>query len=313
MPYTSRTWPMGAAMLQYSPTLPDGTSVQDADRSVWDRVFAELVHEGFDHVDFTDSWLRPGDLSPERLAELKSALDEAGLAVTAISVVRRSVIAPDPQVAQENFDYALRTIDAVKYLGSSVLSIGLHMPLTEEQKRAHWFWLVDGHKDPENDSATWNLAVERLRQISDAAAIQGINVSLEMYEDTYVGTADSAVRLVKDIDRSNCGLNPDIGNIVRLHREIESPESMLAKMLPYTNYWHIKNYLRDYDPATGAYFSAPAPLSSGFISYRRAIEMALDAGFDGPICLENYGGDGLSVCAQNREYLRGILEFHLGA
>ncbi|WP_237249051.1 sugar phosphate isomerase/epimerase family protein [Spelaeicoccus albus] len=304
---------MGAAMLQYGATLPDGTSVQDADRSVWDKVFAELVHEGFDHVDFTDSWLRPGDLSPDRLAELKSSLDDAGLGVTAISVVRRSVIAPDPQVAQDNFDYALRTIDAVKYLGSSVLSIGLHMPLTDEQKQAHWFWLVDGHKDPADDPDTWALAVERLQKISDAAAIQGINVSLEMYEDTYVGTADSAVQLVKDIDRSNCGLNPDIGNIVRLHREIESPESMLAKMLPYTNYWHIKNYLRDYDPATGAYFSAPAPLSSGFISYRRAIEMALEVGFDGPICLENYGGDGLSVCAQNREYLRGILKFNLGA
>ncbi|WGW11871.1 sugar phosphate isomerase/epimerase family protein [Saxibacter everestensis] len=312
MRYSSETWPMGAAMLQYGATLPDGSSVQDADRSVWDKVFAELVHEGFDHVDFTDTWLRPGDLSADRLAELKASLDDAGLRVTAISVVRRSVIAPDEEVAQQNFDYAMRTIKAVKYLGSEILSLGLHMPLSKEQKDAHWFWLADGHKDPENDPATWNLAVGRIRALSDAAAEEGIKVSLEMYEDTYVGTADSAVALVKDIDRENCGLNPDIGNIVRLHRPVEHWESMLQKMLPYTNYWHIKNYLRDYDPATGAYFSAPAPLASGYISYRRAMEIALEVGFDGPICLESYGGDGLAVCAQNREYLRGILKFKLG-
>lgn len=26
---------------------------------------------------------------------------------------------------------------------------------------------------------------------------------------------------------------------------------MLKKMLPYANYWHMKNYIRDYDPAIG--------------------------------------------------------------
>ena len=31
---------------------------------------------------------------------------------------------------------------------------------------------------------------------------------------------------------------------------------------------------------------------------------AIDAGFQGVLCVENYGGDGLSVCATNRDYLR---------
>ena len=87
---------------------------------------------------------------------------------------------------------------------------------------------------------------------------------------------------------------------------------MLTAMLPYTNYWQVKNYLRDVDPATGAYFSAPAPLESGFIDYRTAIGMAIEAGFDGPLCVEHYGGDGLSVSAANREYVRRILTAKLG-
>ena len=35
--------------------------------------------------------------------------------------------------------------------------------------------------------------------------------------------------------------------------------------------------------------------------------MALEAGFDGPMCVEHYGGDGLTVTAMNRDYIRGIL------
>ena len=35
--------------------------------------------------------------------------------------------------------------------------------------------------------------------------------------------------------------------------------------------------------------------------------MAIDSGFRGAFCTEHYGGDGLSVSATNREYLRRIL------
>jgi hypothetical protein len=35
--------------------------------------------------------------------------------------------------------------------------------------------------------------------------------------------------------------------------------------------------------------------------------MAIDAGFRGVFLTEHYGGDGLSVTATNREYLRRVL------
>lgn len=37
-----------------------------------------------------------------------------------------------------------------------------------------------------------------------------------------------------------------------------------------------------------------------------------DAGFHGPICLEHYGGDGLSVTAASLDYVRTILRVKLG-
>ena len=34
------------------------------------------------------------------------------------------------------------------------------------------------------------------------------------------------------------------------------------------------------------------------------VKHAISVGFQGVISVENYGGDGLSVCATNRDYLR---------
>ena len=46
---------------------------------------------------------------------------------------------------------------------------------------------------------------------------------------------------------------------------------MLDKVLPYTNYWHVKNYARDEDPATGQVMTFPVPMEFGLINYRAAI------------------------------------------
>jgi hypothetical protein len=46
-------------------------------------------------------------------------------------------------------------------------------------------------------------------------------------------------------------------------------------------------------------------MESGLMDYRWAIKVAIASGFQGVITTEHYGGDGLSVCAANQEYLRG--------
>ena len=128
-----------------------------------------------------------------------------------------------------------------------------------------------------------------------------------MYEDTFIGTPDEAVQFIADVDHDAVGLNPDLGNLIRLHRPMPHFTEMFAKVLPYSNFWHIKNYSRDHDPATGAYSSAPLPLKYGYINYRQMIRLALDLGYSGPFCCEHYGSDSLGVCAENREYIVQVL------
>lgn len=302
MAYTAENWPITAALLQFPGTDSTGLDINDADASVWAEVLQEVKEAGFANADLTDSWVRPGDLSKDRLAEFKQTADHVGIGMPVISAIRRSVIHTTDWA--DNLAYSHRTIDAAAELGCEVVSIGLHQAITAEQQKQLWFWTVEGYKDPVGDKEAWGNAVSRIRELGKHAAEAGILLSLEMYEDTYLGTSDSSVQLVQDIGLDNVGLNPDLGNLIRLHRPIEDWREMVAKTLPYSNYWHMKNYIRDEDVARDSYITMPAPMESGLINYREAFKVALSVGFQGILCTEHYGGDGLSVTASNQEYLR---------
>ncbi|NHW47177.1 sugar phosphate isomerase/epimerase [Paenarthrobacter sp. MSM-2-10-13] len=302
MAYTAENWPITAALLQFPGTDAAGQHISDADASVWADVLQEVKDAGFANADLTDSWVRPGDLSKERLAEFKQTANEVGIGVPVISAIRRSVIHQTDWA--DNLAYSHRTIDAAAELDCEVVSFGLHQAITPEQQKQLWFWTVEGYKDPVGDKEAWGNAVSRIRELGKHAADAGVLISLEMYEDTYLGTADSSVQLVQDIGLDNVGLNPDLGNLIRLHRPIEDWREMVAKTLPYSNYWHMKNYIRDEDVARDSYITMPAPMESGLINYREAFKVALSVGFQGILCTEHYGGDGLSVTASNQDYLR---------
>ena len=300
--FTAENWPIGANMLSFGSTTPDGTPTLEASSSVWASQLRQVKELGVDQVDPTDAWLPLAKLSDERVEEFRRVLDGEGLTLSSISMTRNSVV--DVENGEQNLADALRFIELAPSFGVTVVNTGFMQALTEEQAAAIWFWLADGHVD---DPALRDLAIERVRTLGDAAKAQGIEVSLEMYEDTYVGTADEAVAFLRDVDHESVGLNPDLGNLVRLHREVEPWPDMFEKVLPHSNFWHIKNYTRDLDPATGAYSSAPMPLKYGYINYRQVIHRALDLGYTGPFCCEHYGSDSLGVIAENVQYIRQVL------
>ncbi len=304
MSLTADNWPIAAALLQFPAVKRDGTVVQDADAAEWLATFREVKDAGFDAVDLTDSWVRAGDLSSARLDELKAAFTEAGLTAPSLSAIRRSVI--DAQHGDENLAYSHRTLEAAAQLGQTVVSFGLHQALTPAQKEALWFWTVPGHQDPDpaEHPEVWNAAVTRFRELGKHAEELGLLVSLEMYEDTYLGTGASSARLAEEIGLQNVGINADVGNLVRLHRPIEDYWDIFEAVLPWTNYWHVKGYQRDENAATGLYTSIPTAMESGLINYREVFKLALEHGFQGVIAAESYGGDGLSVSAANQAYLR---------
>lgn len=306
--YTAENWPIACPMLLFGGTDSKGGPIQDADPAEWHVQMQEVSLMGFTEMDPLDVWVRVADLAPDRLGLFKQAMADTKLTVPAISTSRKSVV--DAQRGEEYLAYGHRVIDAAVELGSEIVSFGFFQATTAAQNAAVWFWLEDGFKDSD-DPEIYRLAVERTRELAQHAESVGIAISLEMYEDTYLGSANGAVQFVKDVDHPACGLNPDVGNLVRLHRPFEPAMEQFEKMLPYTNYWHIKNYTRDFDPATGAYSTHPSPLGGGYINYRPIITRGLELGFDGPFMVEHYGSDSLWNLAQSREYLRDMLRVKL--
>lgn len=300
--YTAQDWPIACNMLSFGNKAPDGGHIKDAPAEVWAGQLRQVAELGFTHIDPTDAWVPLAALSDDRVEEFRATLQGEGLAISSISMTRNSVV--DKEFGERNLADAHRLIDLAPAFGATIVNTGFMQATTDDQNKQIWFWLVDGHKD---DPALRDLAIERIRELGDHAAKNGIGLSLEMYEDTYVGTPDDAVSFVTDVDHEAVGLNPDLGNLVRLHRPMQHPTEMYEKVLPHSNFWHIKNYTRDFDPATGSYSSAPMPLKYGYINYRQVIRRAVELGYTGPFCCEHYGSDSIGVCAENRDYIRQVL------
>jgi sugar phosphate isomerase/epimerase len=303
---TSRPGPIAVCMHGFATHTPDGLPRHDAGVDAWDDVFAEVRALGFSAMEIADTHLRPGDLDPGLRREITAAAAARNVELIALHVARRSVI--EPGRAEDNLAYAHRSIEACADMGIGIFSTGLHRPLTDAQQRALWFWLEPGPADPD-DPEVRALAAARLRELGKHAETLGMMTALEMYEDTYLGNTASAVRLLEEIGVSSVGLNPDIGNLVRLHRPMPDWRAEYAMALPYATYWHLKNYSRD-ESAGGHVATFPTTLELGVIDYRSVVRMALTAGYRGPFLMEQYGGDSLGVCATNRDYVAGLLDVY---
>lgn len=304
--YAPDEWPIAAAMLQFPGAASDGRPIGELAADEWRLLLEPVTRAGYTALEVPSSWIRLADLTPARRLGFAEVLRGLGLSVPGISVVRESVI--HPANAAQNLDFSHRTIDAAAELGVPLVCFGLHDKLLARQQDVQWFWTVDGTQES-SDPDVRDLAVRSYRELGRHAASLGLEISLELYEDSYLGTADSAVRFLEDIDEPAVGLNPDLGNLIRQQRPIDTWEYMVATTLPHANYWHVKNYARLENPDVGIVLTHPTPLELGIINYRDAVRYAITHGFSGAFVVEHYGGDGLSVGATNEAYLRSILPF----
>ena len=203
--YTAETWPIAAAMLPFGSVDSRGGPIHEADPEEWAKHLRLVRRLGFTEFDPTDTWVRVGDLSPERLADFKSVLADTGLTIPAISTSRRSVM--DPEHGEEYLAYSHRLLDKAAELGVPLVSFGFFQTLTPAQEKALWFWLVDGWHDDESAEAR-SRAASLIRELAEHAQRNGQQITLEMYEDTYVGTADGAIAFLKEVDHAGLRSEP---------------------------------------------------------------------------------------------------------
>jgi sugar phosphate isomerase/epimerase len=299
----------GEAVPAFAPAIAGSTlplpsrSTARLDPPLWASDLAQIAQAGFRHVDLVDTWLSVADLPSEGLSELKQAVAAAELELVGVSVVRRSII--DPTDGEVNMAHTFASLDATVALGATVLSIGFHRPLTSQQRE--WaFWAAPS---PRDDPSRWPLAIDRLRKLATYAESIGVALSLELYENTLLGSGAAAARLVEAVGSAALGINADLANLFRIPRRLaESWLETLQLSLPHMNYWHVKNYRRAETFPDGPFLSWPTALEDGDIDYRTALRLAAAAGYGGPLCVEHYGGDALWNQQRGLLYLTRLLQ-----
>lgn len=299
---SSSDWPIAAAMLQFAGSTPAGVRYGDASAADWRAALEALCYEGFRYVELSSRWVDLTLQRPARVEELRAVCAGLGIGVAGYLVGGRTVV----DGTRETVDYTLASIEAAAAVGAGTVCLGLHPAIGRRPGGPEWFW--NGPAPVADDDPAERERVVRLyRLFAERAASVGIQATVEMYPGTYVGTAAGAVEFVADVGHPALGLNPDLGNLVRVQGPVEDWDEVARLTLPVTNYWHVKNYARAELPGRQGIVTHPASLEQGVISYRAAVGYAIAAGFAGTIVTEHYGGDGLGVSAGNRDYLRRLL------
>lgn len=148
-----------------------------------------------------------------------------------------------------------------------------------------------------------------LREVGARAGGLGIDVSIEVHQQSITDNSWSTLHMLDLIDSPHVFANPDLGNIYWCYDiPEESTEDAIVALAPRSKYWHCKNLQRVHIPENEHAIFIRVPLPDGEIDYRFAISAMHDAGFDGYLAVEGMTqGDQITNDRRSLEYVKQLL------
>jgi len=145
--------------------------------------------------------------------------------------------------------------------------------------------------------------------VASVAADVGVEISIEIHQNSIADNSWSALHLLDMIDAPNVGVNPDLGNIYWTYDiPEESCEDAIVALAPHVNYWHCKSLYRVHIPELETAIYVQVPLPDGEIDYRFAIAALLDVDYDGYLAIEGVRyGDGFYQDGVSVTYVKSVL------
>lgn len=143
---------------------------------------------------------------------------------------------------------------------------------------------------------------------SAKAADVGVNITVEIHQNSPVDNAKSALLLHGLVDRENFGINPDIGNILWTYDVPEEDfDQAIDAVAPVAKYWHCKNLHTVYHAENNRSVFIRVPLPDGEIDYRYAISAMHAANYSGYMVIEGaWAGDQWAQDAKSINYAKAI-------
>lgn len=272
------------------------------DASDRQQFLAKVKEIGFDGIE-----LPAMNLADAAIDTLRAELEDAGVPCVAI---RGGGGAAHPRVAAAN---KKRMEDAVHFaakVGASVVNSTVTTPPREPGKKGTYRGeSVSQGSSRYASEADYERTASAVTDVANIAADLGVEISIEVHQNSIVDNSWSALHLLALIDAPNVGINPDLGNIYWTYDiPEESCEDAIVALAPHVNYWHCKSLYRVHIPDLETAIYVQAPLPDGEIDYRFAIAALLDADYDGYLAIEGVRyGDGFHQDGRSVAYVKSVL------
>jgi sugar phosphate isomerase/epimerase len=277
------------------------------------RTFLKKVKSlGFDGVELSAAVPEISGSREEAIQTLRGELEGAWLACAA---VRSRGGLTDPRSAAGNKKGLENAVRFAAQIGAGILntpvSTGRAYPPGKGADKGETISHGASRTASEED---FERTANGIAEIARLAADVGIEISIEVHQQSIVDNSWSALHMLELINQPNVGINPDLGNIYwTYHIPEESSEDAIVALAPYAKYWHCKNLYRFYIPDIERSLFMKVPLSDGDIDYRFAISAMLAAEYDGYLAVEGVrAGDQFDLDGRSVTYVKSLLA-ELGA
>ena len=236
---------------------------------------------GFDGIE-----LGPSVLDQPDVATLRSELEDAGMPCVAIRggggfIAPRNALGAGKQWEQ--------IIQFAAQIGAGVVNSTIGGSPAPDPRGIGTY---RGERISQGSSQTareedYERTARGLSEAAKVAADHGLEISIEIHQNTIVDNSWTALHLLELINQPNVGINPDLGNIYWTYDiPEESCEDAIAALASHCNYWHCKNLYRVHIPDLEKSILLQAPIPDGDIDYRFAISAMLDADYSGYLAIE---------------------------
>jgi sugar phosphate isomerase/epimerase len=234
--------------------------------------------------------------TPDGAEEFGALMKETGIHASAVVVVfagesykdqdavRATVGFRPSGLIAERVAHARRCVDFAAALGVKIVTF-------------HVGFIPTDANDP-----AYRRMLDAVSNIAGYAATKGVTISLETGQET----AAELIRFIDQIKASPVHVNFDIANLVLYG--VENPPEALRALLPRVTSVHLKDGLRPDNPHQ---LGTEVRLGDGQAQVKTCLRMLADAGFAGPLVIENYvwrrGTDPVDELKRAKEFTLSFL------
>jgi sugar phosphate isomerase/epimerase len=222
----------------------------------WERLIETCRRFGLCTVQLGTPLLEECLERPDRVPEIRGALEEAGVSVAALAGYR-NLVSPDANVRRANIDFLARCLELAPAIGTSIVA-------TETGTRnAEGDWI----DSPDNwRPGTWRLVDEALTKLVEVAESSGAILALEGHVKNVLRTYGHAAGVLERFPTQHLQLVLDPYNYVSRHL-LPTEERQTESFLTTFEHRFVLAHLKDVDPrgadagtiefGTGSFSQAP--------------------------------------------------------